>query len=79
MKKSAARSDTLGYVTNFYVSPEYRGRGLGKALMEAVVQHGRHNHLDTLIVWPSERSTSPYRRAGFAAPEENLELPIEPL
>ncbi|WP_125264448.1 GNAT family N-acetyltransferase [Streptomyces alboflavus] len=72
-------ADTLGYVTNFYVCPEYRGRGLGKALLEEVVRHGQQNRLDTLIVWPSERSASLYRRVGFTAPEETLELPIEPL
>lgn len=69
----------LGYVTNFYVCPEYRNRGLGKALLEEVVRHGRQNQLDTLIVWPSERSASLYSRVGFGASEEALELPIEPL
>lgn len=74
-----ADADTLGYVTNFYVCPEHRGRGLGRALLDEVVRHGRQNRLDTLIVWPSERSASLYRRTGFAAPKETLELPIEPL
>ncbi|ATL32534.1 GNAT family N-acetyltransferase [Streptomyces formicae] len=74
-----ADADRLGYVTNFYVCPEHRGRGLGRALLEEVVRHGRHHPLDTLIVWPSERSASLYRRVGFAVPEETLELPIRPL
>jgi GNAT superfamily N-acetyltransferase len=71
-------STELGYVTNFYVEPACRGRGLGRALLAAVDDHARAHRFDTLVVWPSERSAALYRRAGYAAPAELLELPVGP-
>jgi GNAT superfamily N-acetyltransferase len=68
----------IGYVTNFYVTPRWRGRGAGRALLTALNQHARELCMDTLIVWPSERSVPLYQRAGYRAPDELLELPIEP-
>ncbi|SDG58092.1 Acetyltransferase (GNAT) family protein [Sinosporangium album] len=70
-------STPLGYVTNFYVTPPHRNRGIGTGLLDAVKRHARSTRLDTLIVWPSERSNLLYRRSGFLPPEELLELPLE--
>ncbi|MEV8567228.1 GNAT family N-acetyltransferase [Streptomyces sp. NPDC051322] len=70
--------EALGYVTNFYVIPEQRNRGLGRALLDEVTRYARADQLDTLIVWPSERSAPLYRRCGFDAPVELLEQPIAP-
>jgi ribosomal protein S18 acetylase RimI-like enzyme len=69
-------SAALGYVTNFYVIPEQRNRGLGKALLDEVNRYARANQLDTLIVWPSARSAPLYRRSGFTRPGELLEQPV---
>jgi ribosomal protein S18 acetylase RimI-like enzyme len=71
-------SDALGYVTNFYVTPEQRNRGLGRALLGEVTRYARAHRLDTLIVWPSERSAPLYRRCGFGGPGELLEQPVAP-
>ena len=69
-------SAVLGYVTNFYVSPAHRGHGLGRLLLDALRTHTDAENFDTLVVWPSERSASLYKRTGFARPEELLELPL---
>ncbi|ATL71622.1 GNAT family N-acetyltransferase [Nocardia terpenica] len=71
-------SDALGYVTNFYITPEQRNRGLGRALLEEVIHYARAHQLDTLVVWPSERSAPLYRRCGFNEPAELLEQPVAP-
>ncbi|WP_328761169.1 MULTISPECIES: GNAT family N-acetyltransferase [unclassified Streptomyces] len=71
-------SDALGYVTNFYVVPEQRNRGLGRALLDEATGYARAQGLDTLIVWPSERSAPLYRRCGFGEPDELLEQPVAP-
>ncbi|MEU9565312.1 N-acetyltransferase [Streptomyces sp. NPDC048161] len=71
-------SDELGYVTNFYVTPEQRNRGLGQALLDEATSYARAHRLDTLIVWPSERSAPLYRRCGFGRPDELLEQPVAP-
>jgi GNAT superfamily N-acetyltransferase len=66
----------LGYVTNFYVTPPHRAQGLGRQLLDALHTYASANQLDTLIVWPSERSAPLYNRAGFTQPHELLELPV---
>lgn len=63
----------IGYVTNFFVVPEHRSRGIGAMLLEAVNDHARRAPLCTLIVWPSERSDPLYRRHGYAVGDELLE------
>ncbi|MFF8961027.1 GNAT family N-acetyltransferase [Streptomyces sp. NPDC014894] len=68
----------LGYVTNFFVTPSRRNKGVGTALLEALHRHSRRTPLDTLIVWPSERSAPLYRRSGFQPSPELLERPIAP-
>lgn len=49
----------------------------GSALLEALKQHARSAGFDTLIVWPSERSSPLWQRSGFQPPEELLELPLD--
>jgi ribosomal protein S18 acetylase RimI-like enzyme len=70
--------EALGYVTNVYVVPEQRNRGLGKALLDEVNRYAQASQLDTLIVWPSARSAPLYQRCGFARPGELLEQPVAP-
>ncbi|MFC9706056.1 GNAT family N-acetyltransferase [Streptomyces sp. NPDC056943] len=70
-------NNPVGYVTNFFVLPSRRNKGVGSALLEALKQHSRSACLEGLIVWPSERSTPLYQRLGFQLPEELLELPLD--
>ncbi|MFD0412243.1 GNAT family N-acetyltransferase [Streptomyces sp. NPDC127108] len=70
-------SAPVGYVTNFYVMPSQRNRGAGSALLDALKQHCRGARFDTLIVWPSDRSSPLWRRSGFETPQELLELPLD--
>lgn len=63
-----------GYVTAVYARADRRDRGIGTALLEAVVRWARSRRLEMLLVWPSERSISLYRRAGFDPSAEGLEL-----
>lgn len=67
----------IGYVTNFYITPSQRNRGAGSALLEALNQHCRSIGFDTLIVWPSERSSPLWQRSDFQPPGELLELPLD--
>ncbi|WP_405786290.1 GNAT family N-acetyltransferase [Streptomyces sp. NBC_01367] len=67
----------IGYVTNFFVTPPHRNKGIGSALLEALELHARRAEFDTLIVWPSDRSSPLYRRSGYQPPEELVELPLD--
>ena len=65
--------DEIGYVTNVYTRPAYRGQGIGSVLLERMVQWAKDRELDVLFVWPSEQATPFYERAGFSADNEILE------
>ena len=56
---------TWGYVTNSYVAPSHRGRGLGGGLLKVVIAAAQERKQELLIVWPSEEAVSFYARAGF--------------
>jgi len=54
-----------GYVTNAFVDPELRSRGIGQKLLQLLIDGARHRGAEFLLVWPSESARTFYRRAGF--------------
>jgi GNAT superfamily N-acetyltransferase len=72
------RAGPIGYLTNVYVVPELRDRGLGADLLERVRLWCRELGCSLVIVWPTERSRSFYRRGGFDRPDEPLVLDLVP-
>ena len=62
------------YVTNFYVVPETRNRGLGKRLLNKALSWSRARNTDVVILWATPDSKSLYRRCGFVTPSDLLEL-----
>jgi GNAT superfamily N-acetyltransferase len=67
----------IAYVTNLYVVPELRDGGIGRELLDAAVDYARERRASAAILWPSPRSTSFYRRAGFGDEDAPLLLPLE--
>jgi ribosomal protein S18 acetylase RimI-like enzyme len=55
----------IAYVTNVYVEPSLRDEGLGARLLAAAMSYAREREAAEAIVWPTPRSVSFYRRAGF--------------
>jgi len=55
----------IGYVTNVYVESDLRNEGLGARLMDEALAFAREREVAEVVVWPSARSVSFYRRAGF--------------
>ena len=53
------------YVTNFYVVPEKRDRGLGEKLLKKALSWCRDQGADAVILWASPGSRSLYRRCDF--------------
>lgn len=62
------------YVTNCYVRPEARGRGVGGLLLETALAWCCEAAVDAIFLWPSQKSRSLYRRHGFAVRGDLLEL-----
>lgn len=63
------------YLTNLYVRPAERG-GTGSALLEAALDWCRHERVDTVVLWPSERSRTLYARYGFDTSRAIMALPL---
>jgi ribosomal protein S18 acetylase RimI-like enzyme len=57
----------IAYVTNVYVESALRDEGLGARLLDAAVAEAREREAAEAVVWPTPRSVSFYRRAGFGA------------
>jgi len=78
------RAGPIGYLTNVYVAPEHRNGGLGGRMLDRVKAWCAEEGFSLVIVWPTERSRSFYRRGGFDRPDEPLVLevssddPLEP-
>ena len=69
---------TMGYVTNVYVEPPMRNRGLGTRLLGAARAVAERDGLTELFVWPSEAAASLYRRAGYVPSGDVHELELIP-
>ena len=68
--------ERLGYITNFYVNEVYRDRGVGSRLFAAAIEWLKENNVDAVILWPTERSRSFYRREGFSDEVRLMELVV---
>jgi GNAT superfamily N-acetyltransferase len=66
--------DQFGYITNNYTRPIYRSKGIGSELMKRVIAWAKAEDLELLIVYPSERAVTFYRRAGFYSENDVMEL-----
>ena len=66
----------IAYVTNVYVEPALRDEGLGARLLEAAMAHAREQEAAEAVVWPTPRSASLYRRAGFGSESAPLSMDL---
>lgn len=73
----APELEAHAYITNVYVKPAGRGAGCGEALVEAALGHCRESGVDSVILWPTERSRTLYARHGFAVPGDIMEAVLD--
>jgi GNAT superfamily N-acetyltransferase len=66
--------ELIGYVTNLYVVPGCRGRGVGAALLSRATDEARSSGCDSMVLWPSPRSITLYERHGYRRPARVMEL-----
>jgi ribosomal protein S18 acetylase RimI-like enzyme len=66
----------IAYVTNAYVEPGLRDAGLGARLLDAALTFAREQRMSEAIVWPTPRSVSFYRRAGFGTESASLGMDL---
>jgi GNAT superfamily N-acetyltransferase len=66
-----------GYITNVYVRPDARGEGAGAMLVETALAFCREQRVDSIVLWPTDRSRALYARHGFAEPTDIMELVLD--
>jgi GNAT superfamily N-acetyltransferase len=59
-----------GYVSNMFVREDCRNRGVGAALIAAIITTAEKRRYARLVTSPSARALPFYRRAGFVVPDE---------
>jgi GNAT superfamily N-acetyltransferase len=59
-----------GYVSNMFVHEQLRNRGIGSALMTALVAAADERRYARLVLSPSHPALTFYRRAGFVVPDD---------
>lgn len=57
------------YLTNCYVLPKHRNRGIGEALLSEIKSWAVDGEAELMLVWPSERAFAFYERCGFVQPD----------
>jgi GNAT superfamily N-acetyltransferase len=69
-----AEPESYVYLTNFYVRPEHRSKGVGAKLLAAALTWSRENRAELVLLCPTERSKPLYARHGFVAADDFMEL-----
>lgn len=70
--------ERLAYITNFYVRENYRDGGIGSQLFSAAMEWIKASDVDAVILWPTERSRTFYRRQGFSEADRVMEMKLDP-
>ncbi len=66
-----------GNLQSVYVLDDLRNRGIGRALVEAVIEEARARTVGYLIVHPSQRAYPLYERLGFTRSDTLLHLDLD--
>jgi GNAT superfamily N-acetyltransferase len=59
-----------GYVSNMFVREDFRNRGIGSALMTAIITTADERGYARLVLSPSSPALTFYLRAGFVVPDD---------
>jgi GNAT superfamily N-acetyltransferase len=72
MPRPGVTPSQWGYLGNMFVVPEQRGSGVAAVLLDAVTDEAQSCGHERIVLSPSERSISFWRRAGFTIADELL-------
>lgn len=63
-------TDSVPLVVNVYTEPQWRGRGVARALMRIVMQWATQSGHDRVVLHASDQGRELYKSLGFAATNE---------
>lgn len=56
---------TLGLIEDVAVNENYRGKGIGKKLVQKLIGHASDNKCDKIVLNSSEKNSTFYKKIGF--------------
>ena len=66
------RCDQRGYILNVFVEPEYRGRGIAKALTVECMAEAKRRGIGVVALHASKKGQPVYEKLGFKTSNEML-------
>jgi GNAT superfamily N-acetyltransferase len=64
----------MAYLTNMYVDPEHRSRGLGSSMLQVLVEHCTTGGFELVLTFPADDAYGFYERNGFTRPPDPVVL-----
>ena len=58
-------SRTLGLIEDVAVEKDHRGKGIGKSLVEKLIEIGKQKNCDKIVLNTSEKNSKFYEKIGF--------------
>ena len=58
-------SRTLGLIEDVAVDKDHRGKGIGKSLVEKLIEIGKQKNCDKIVLNSSEKNSKFYEKIGF--------------
>ncbi len=72
--KSAQISGFYAYLSNMYIEPEFRRRGIGKSLVKHVVDYCKSKHIALIFLHASDKGLLLYNTLGFESSQKLMQL-----
>jgi GNAT superfamily N-acetyltransferase len=67
---------TDAYLTNMYTVPEWRGRGVGTAIVQRLISEARQQNAKRILLQATDAGRPVYRACGFQAKPDAMELSL---
>ena len=68
----------IGYLTNMYVEPDHRSRGLGSRMVRELINNCAAEGFDVVIAFPADDAFGFYERNGFTRPPDPVVHDLAP-
>ena len=65
-------SRTLGLIEDVAVNKDHRGKGIGKSIVEKLIEIGKQKNCDKIVLNTSEKNSKFYEKIGFEKNEIQL-------
>jgi GNAT superfamily N-acetyltransferase len=66
----------IGYLTNAYVEPDHRSKGVGSRILHRLIAHCEAGGFELVLAFPAQDAYGFYEQQGFARPPDPVVHPL---